>query len=154
LDTTVLHGDPKNPHVIPGLAEALEKADLLLLSVRRRALPEKDVQAVRQFLAAGKPLVGIRTANHAFDARGQGPAAHVEWAKFDPEILGGNYHGHHGVGPKVTVTIAPAAKEHPILAGIEGPFVGHGSLYKVSPLASSATPLLIGTIPDQPPEPV
>jgi nicotinamidase-related amidase/type 1 glutamine amidotransferase len=154
LETTILHGDPKNPHIIPGLAEALEKADLLLLSVRRRALPERDLQAVRQFLAAGKPLVGIRTASHAFDARGQGPAGHVEWTKFDPEVLGGNYHGHHGVGPKVTVTIAPAAKEHPILAGIEGPFVGHGSLYKVSPLAASASPLLIGTIPDQPPEPV
>jgi type 1 glutamine amidotransferase len=154
LDATVLLADPKNPHVIPGLAESLEKADLLLLSVRRRALPEKDVEAIRKYLAAGKPLVGIRTANHAFDARGKGPAGHVEWPKFDPEVLGGNYHGHHGVGPKVAVAIAPDAKDHPILAGIQGPFVGNGSLYKVSPLASSARPLLVGTIPDQPPEPV
>jgi type 1 glutamine amidotransferase/nicotinamidase-related amidase len=154
LDTVVLLGDAKNPHVIPGLAESLEKADLLLLSVRRRALPEKDMEAIRMYLAAGKPLVGIRTASHAFDARGKGPAGHVEWPKFDPEVLGGNYHGHHGAGSKVTVTIAPDAKDHPILAGIHGPFTGNGSLYKVSPLASSATPLLVGTIPDQPPEPV
>jgi nicotinamidase-related amidase/type 1 glutamine amidotransferase len=154
LDTTVLLGDPKDPDVIPGLAEALAKADLLILSLRRRALPEKDLDAVRRYLAAGKPLVGIRTASHAFDARGKGPAGRAEWPKFDPEVLGGHYHGHHGVGPAVTVTVAPAAKDDPILAGVQAPLTGHGSLYKVSPLASSATPLLIGTIPDQPPEPV
>ena len=31
---------------------------------------------------------------------------------------------------------------------------GHGSLYKVSPLAKTATPLLTGSIPNQPVEPV
>src|SRR5262249_49177583 len=67
VDTQVLLGDPKNPNVIPGLAAALEKADLLVVSMRRRALPEKDLEAVRKFLAAGKPVVGIRTASHAFD---------------------------------------------------------------------------------------
>ncbi|RME90282.1 MAG: hypothetical protein D6766_13525, partial [Verrucomicrobia bacterium] len=35
-----------------------------------------------------------------------------------------------------------------------GSFTGHGSLYKVSPLAPDATPLLLGRIPDQPEEPV
>jgi nicotinamidase-related amidase/type 1 glutamine amidotransferase len=154
LDTTVLLGDPKNPHVVPGLAEALGGADLLLVSMRRRALPAQDLEAVRRFLAAGKPLVGIRTASHAFDARGKGPQGHAEWPRFDPEVLGGNYHGHHGAGPKTTVAAAEGAAKHPILTGVRAPFQGNGSLYKVSPLASSATPLLVGSIPKQPAEPV
>lgn len=154
VETLILNGDPKNPHVIPGLAEALDRADLLLVSLRRRALPEKDLEAVRKHLASGKPLVGIRTANHAFDAKGKGPAGHAEWAKFDAEVLGGNYKGHHKDGPKTEVSVAAAAEKHPILTGVALPFPGNGSLYKVSPLASSATPLLIGAIPNQAPEPV
>jgi type 1 glutamine amidotransferase len=34
------------------------------------------------------------------------------------------------------------------------PMTGHGSLYKVSPLAKTTTALLTGSIPGQPPEPV
>jgi nicotinamidase-related amidase/type 1 glutamine amidotransferase len=154
LDAKALHGDTKNPNILPGLAEGLAKADVLLLSLRRRALPAQDLEAVRQYLAAGKPLVGIRTANHAFDARGKGPAGHAEWAKFDAEVLGGNYRGHHGTGPKTAVAIAPAGEKHPLLTGVPPSFTASGSLYRVSPLAPPATPLLIGTVPGHPPEPV
>lgn len=154
LDATALQGDPNNLNVLPGLAAELDKADLLLLSLRRRAIPEADLKAVRKYLSSGKPLVGIRTASHAFDARGKGPTGSAEWTTFDPEVLGGNYHGHHGVGPLTDVTVAPAGKDHPILTGIQAPFQGHGSLYQVSPLASSTTALLIGTIPNKPKEPV
>jgi type 1 glutamine amidotransferase len=154
LEAVVLLGDPKDPNVIPGLAEALGRADLLLVSIRRRALPVKDLEAVRKYLAAGKPLVGIRTASHAFDMRGKAPKGHAEWPRFDPEILGGHYQGHHGGGPKTTVTAAPDAAKHPILTGVRLPFESNGSLYKNTPLASSATPLLFGSIPGQPREPV
>lgn len=153
LEAIVLQGEQKK-HNVPGLAEALANADLLLLSVKRSALPPKDMEAVHKFLEAGKPLVGIRTANHAFDARGQGPKGNVDWPKFDPEVLGGNYTGHHGVGPKVTAKIADGAESHPILSGVIAPFHGHGSLYKVSPLASSTKALLIGSIPDKSAEPI
>jgi len=105
-------------------------------------------------LAAGKPLIGLRTACHAFDTKGSAPKGYAEWPKFDPEVLGGNYHNHYGAGPKCAVTPAGGAVGNPILAGVTLPFISDGSLYKVSPLAESATPLLIGTIPDQAPEPV
>jgi len=154
VDTKILIGDPKDPNVLPGLAEALAKADLLLVSMRRRALPEKDLEAVRRFLAAGKPVVGIRTASHAFDAKGKLTEGQAVWPKFDPEVLGGSYTGHHPAGPKTAVKAAAEAEKHPILSGIQTPFTGHGSLYKVSPLAASTTPLLTGSIPNQSPEPV
>jgi type 1 glutamine amidotransferase len=52
------------------------------------------------------------------------------------------------------VTRAAAAAGHPILTGVELPLVSEGSLYKVRPLADGTTALLMGTIPDQEPEPV
>ena len=53
------------------------------------------------------------------------------------------------------MALAPSASSHPILKGVDiTRLVGHGSLYKVSPLAKGATPLLIGTIPGQDPEPI
>jgi type 1 glutamine amidotransferase/nicotinamidase-related amidase len=140
-------------HELAGL-EALNKADLVVLFMRRRALHPEQMQYFRAYLAAGKPLVGLRTACHAFDTKGSAPAGYAEWPKFDPEVLGGNYHNHYGNGPKCTVTAATGAGGNLILAGVKLPITSNGSLYKVSPLADSTKQLLIGTIPDQQPEPV
>lgn len=154
VDVEVVKADPKTPHAIPGLAEAVSRADLLLLSVRRQALPEKDLEAVRRHLAAGKPLVGLRTASHAFDARGQAPAGHAEWAKFDTEVLGGSYRGDRKEATKAEVTAGPEAEKHPVLRGVRVPFPAGGSLYQFGPLTSSAVPLLTAAAPDGTREPV
>lgn len=81
--------------------------------------------------------------------------SHDEWQEFDQVVLGGNYTGHHGNDQVTQLTIPEEQAKHPILAGIStASFAGNGSLYKVSPLAKSATPLLIGSIPGQSSEPV
>ena len=153
----VLQGSPerssKDRHELTGL-EALTNADLAVLFVRRRALRPEQMTYFRQYMNSGRPLIGLRTASHAFDTRGKAPAGYSEWIKLDPEVLGGNYHGHHGSGPKCAVTPAAKAKNHPILAGVELPFTSDGSLYEVQPLGKSTTRLLVGTIPDKEPEPV
>ncbi len=105
-------------------------------------------------MGSGRPLIGLRTASHAFDTRGNAPAGYAELQKLDPEVLGGNYHGHHGSGPKCAVTTAAKADTHPILAGVQMPFTSNGSLYEVRPLTKSTQRLLIGTIPDKEAEPV
>jgi type 1 glutamine amidotransferase len=110
---------------------------------------------LREYLDRGGPLIGLRTASHAFDSRGNAPKeGHDEWPKFDPEVLGGNYHNHYAAGPKVTVTPVANTSIHPILKGVELPLLSNGSLYRANPLAASATLLLVGTIPDKEPEPV
>lgn len=48
----------------PGL-EVIRKADLVVVFFRRCALPEAQIAMIRAYLADGKPLVGIRTANRA-----------------------------------------------------------------------------------------
>lgn len=153
----IVHSAPDDLHRFPGLTEALPAADLLLVSVRRRTPSTAELDAVRAHIAAGKPVVGIRTASHAFSLRNNQPppAGHASWLDFDPRVLGGNYVGHHGHGPKTAVAVAPGAATHPLLAGIDvSKLVGNGSLYRVMPLEPSSTPLLTGTVPDHPSEPV
>lgn len=157
--TTVVEAPARKNH-FPGLAEVLPRADLLVLSTRRRALPPAELDAVRAHLAAGKPLVGLRTASHAFAPRGadreQARAAGLaEWPEFDAQVLGGNYQGHHGAGPLTRLRVAPGAERHPVLAGVEGErWPGLGSLYRCGPLSADATTLVLGEIPGQPAEPV
>ncbi len=134
--------------------EALSKADLVLVFARRRAFQAEQMKYLRDYLDRGKPLIGLRTASHAFDTRGKAPNGHVEWRNFDHEVLGGNYHGHYGRGPVTTVTASAGAKGHPILAGVRMPFASIGSLYEVRPLSRPAKRLLTGTIPNKEPEPV
>jgi nicotinamidase-related amidase/type 1 glutamine amidotransferase len=151
---TFIHADETDGNNFPGLL-TLKTADLLILSVRRRALPDKQLALVHEYLDAGKPLVGIRTACHAFHTRGQHPDGHAEWQEFDPDVLGGNYHGHHPDGPKTSLERTASAADHPILAGLSiESFAGNGSLYQVSPLDSNAAPLLLGSVPELPVEPV
>jgi type 1 glutamine amidotransferase/nicotinamidase-related amidase len=148
-------GNPKNRNDLPGL-EVLKDADVLLVSVRRRVLPKAQMDLIRQFVASGKPVVAIRTACHAFSLRGKKPPeGYLAWEEFDHEVLGGNYTNHHGNGPKVSIKVAEGAAGHPILAGVDvAKLQGHGSLYKVSPLAKTTKTLLIGSIPGKPAEPV
>ena len=46
--------------------EEIVDADVLLVSVARRAPPKAQLEVIRRHVAAGKAVVGIRTANHAF----------------------------------------------------------------------------------------
>jgi type 1 glutamine amidotransferase len=153
----IINADATDKNQFPGLVAALKDADLLFLSVRRRTPPREQLDAVRDYLAAGKPLVGIRTACHAFALRPNDKLADASleaWQTFDPEVIGGNYTGHHGKD-KVTVTLAPGAEANPILQGVTvAKLIGNGGLYKVSPLDRTSIPLLLGTIPEQPTEPI
>jgi type 1 glutamine amidotransferase/nicotinamidase-related amidase len=146
--------DDKN--ALTGLS-TLKDADVLVVSARRRVFPKDQLDAVRQFVASGKGVVGLRTASHAFSPRGNEavPEGHDAWPEFDADVLGGHYVGHHGPGSSVVVVAAGGGTKHPVLHGIEpSALVGHGTLYKVNPLKSSTTALLLGSIPGQPPEPV
>jgi len=149
---TFVIADPKTPHDFKG-ALALDDADLLVLSVRRRAPVASQMAIIRKYLAAGKPLVGIRTACHAFDTRGKAPPGHVEWSTFDPDVLGGHYTGHYPSDLRAVISLAPSDKTHPIVRDVETPFTSVGSLYKTSPLGAGAKALLLGTVPGHPPEP-
>ncbi len=145
---------------LPGL-EAIQDADVLVVSVRRRPLKKEQMKLLRDFVAKGKPVLGIRTACHAFSLRGKKPEPGFEtWESWDADVFGGNYVGHHGKHVAVSIRPADNASGQPIFNAFAAkisasePLVGNGSLYRVRPLASSATPLLIGSIPGKDDEPV
>src|SRR5438105_11269283 len=128
---------------IPGI-EALDGAELAILFMRRTTLPEDQLAHFKKFVASGKPLIGLRTASHAFE----------NWKEWDHDVLGGNYHNHYGNDLVATIKVRPEARAHPILQGVEKEFVAGGSLYRNEPLPPSSTVLLTGSAGDQPPEPL
>lgn len=152
---SLVYADEKDRNLIPGI-EKINEADVVLFSVRRRVLPEKEMQAIRKYVKAGKPVVGIRTSSHAFSLRGkEPPEGYADWTEFDAYVFGGNYTGHHANDLKSMVTINPAQRKNPILDGIpDKPFPQAYSLYEVSPLAKGTTVLMTAEIPGKPVEPV
>lgn len=150
---TTVFGSDVERNDLPGIS-AVADADVLLVSVRRRVLPPEQLQFVRDHVAAGRPVVGIRTASHAFALRRkQPPAGLTDWPEFDAQVFGGNYHGHHGNALKSTVAITNP--QHPVTAGLGPQVIPQGwSLYQTSPLAEGTRVLTTGTIEGKPPEPV
>jgi type 1 glutamine amidotransferase/nicotinamidase-related amidase len=150
-----VHEDKADAHRIPGLA-VLHDADVALISVRRRTLMPEQLKIVRDFVAAGKPVIGIRTASHAFSLRNApAPEGLADWPEFDAQVFGGHYTNHHGNRLLATVSVLSEAADHPILRGVtRTPFPSGGSLYMTSPLAANALPLLTGTVEGRPSEPV
>ena len=121
---------------LPGI-EAIDTTDVALIFTRRLKPPADQLDRVRKYCQAGRPIVGLRTASHAFQT----------WLEFDKEVLGGNYKNHYGAGPEVKVSIADKAKDHPILAGVQ-PFTTKASLYRNPDIAPDVTLLLTGTSAD------
>lgn len=152
---SLIFGSETDRNDIPGL-DAVRDADVLLVSIRRRPLPKEQLDVFREFAAAGKPMLGIRTASHAFCLRNQSPPEGLaDWPEFDAEVWGGSYSNHYGAGPKTAVSLADEATQSPILHGVDvRELIGNGSLYVVRPLSDSTKPLLLGTIPGKESEPI
>lgn len=130
--------------------QAIGDADVLVVSVRRRAPPEPMMHLIRRHVAAGKAVVGIRTACHAFDATPP-DERHAAWRTFDVDVLGMKYEGHYGNqpprGPPTVVKAVPEAVTHPVLTGVPGvEFRVTSHLYKHRQAASTVTPLLQGWV--------
>lgn len=154
--TTIVSEDPSDRNRLIGL-ETLRSADLLLVSVRRRTLPQDQLALVRKFIAAGKPVIGIRTASHAFSLRNKKPPeGRVDWPDFDQAVFGGNYTNHHGNDLTVVLKMVEAEGRQQLLHGIDGSrsYPSSGSLYRVSPLVTGTVVLMTGQVEGHPPEPV
>jgi type 1 glutamine amidotransferase len=117
---------------IPGL-EALDTSDVLVLFTRRVMLDEAPLARVKRFCAAGKGVVGIRTASHGIQ----------NWLEIDAELFGGSYKGHYGKDEPAQVVPEGKAKGHAVLAGVR-PFGTPGKLYRNPALAADVTLLLTG----------
>jgi hypothetical protein len=155
--------DPKdgtiNPNVndnIPGL-DQLASADLVVMFLRFRNLPDDQMAPIVAYLKEGKPIVGIRTSTHAFNLRGKTFANH-DWRSkvkgweggFGVRVLGETWISHHGGhGSQATRgIIAKDQADHPIVRGIkDGDIFGPTDVYGVRmPLPGDSTPLVLGQV--------
>jgi type 1 glutamine amidotransferase len=147
--TTFVHVNEKDANDFQGL-EALKSADLLVISVRRRTPKNAQLKAVRDYINSRRPVIGLRTASHAFDQKPPS-ANHAAWPKFDDEIFGGDYQGHYGNkppnGPHTLIRASAKHKSHPILRGVPtDEFRVTSHLYRNRNLAASTTTLLKGRV--------
>jgi type 1 glutamine amidotransferase len=145
---TFVYPDPENKNSFPGLIEALKKADLLLVSVRRRGLPQKQIQAIKDYVNSGNAIMGIRTSSHAFEPKGKLEKNMTRWSTFDVDVFGGKYSGHFNRDYVVALKKAPQSKNHAIMKGIGELPPKDAHLYKISNLRKEAQVLLIAKTPD------
>jgi len=164
FNCTVLFAiDPKDgmvqPNVnnnIPGL-EKLKSADLMILFTRFRNLPDDQMKHVIDYVESGKPVIGLRTATHAFSISG-GAYKKYTWNNKDAAYSGGfgkqilgetwvNHHGKHGTEGTRGI-VAEGQKSNPILKGIdEGSIFGTTDVYTVNlPLTNGCTPIIYGQV--------
>lgn len=147
--------DPTIRNNIPGL-EQLASADLMIIATRFRDLPDQQMKHIVDYLEAGKPVIGMRTATHAFNISDHPTYARYtfnsqDWpGGFGRQVLGEtwvNHHGHHGVESTRGV-IAPGMADHPILRGVKGPDIyGPTDVYTVNlPLPGDSRPLVLGQV--------
>jgi type 1 glutamine amidotransferase len=125
---------------LPGL-EQLDDCDVALVFIKRMKLKGEQLERFQKYATSGRPIVAVRTASHAVQT----------WLDFDHEVLGGNYHSHHPVGPVMQIEATPGSERHPILAGVQLS-AANDALYKNGGHAGDIHVLLKGSIPGQPAE--
>lgn len=145
--------DPMCLDNIPGL-EALASADLMVIATRFRGLPDDQMRHIADYLAAGKPVIGLRTATHAF--RFGQDSAYFDWTfdsqtwsgGFGRQILGETWVNHHGLHGKQSTrgVVAPGAVGHPIVRGCDDIW-SPADVYTVNlPLSGDGEPLVLGAV--------
>jgi len=160
FDCTVLYAvDPKdgtiNPEVnsnIPGL-EALRTADLMIIATRFRDLPDDQMKDVVDYVESGRPVIGMRTATHAFNLKSptyKGYTWNGADGGFGRKVLGETWISHHGDHGSQSTRglIAEGKKNHPVTKGIkDGDVWGPTDVYGVRlPLPDGCEPVIYGQI--------
>jgi hypothetical protein len=145
--------DPNKNDNIPGL-EVLKKADLMVIFTRLRKLPDEQMKHIVAYVEAGRPIVALRTATHAFAESKSYPRygwGSKEWpGGFGGHVLGETWVSHHGDHGKQSTrgVLAEGAKSHPIVRGIKGGDIwGPTDVYGVRlPLPGDSKPLVLGQV--------
>ena len=126
--------DPNTSDNLPG-AEALDKADLVITSLRFRRWPDDQFKHFASYVKAGKPVIGLRTSTHAFSGlKGQ----YAPFNGFGKKVYGEGWVNHWG-GHKREATrgvIEGGAKDDALLRGVSELF-GDTDVYEAYPSADS-----------------
>lgn len=134
--------------------QSLEKADLMIVGLRFRNLPDEDMKYFADYIESGKPVIGVRTSTHAFKIPKDRKYAKYsfnsknEWkGGFGRQVLGDTWVNHHGVhGRQSTRGVIPDAEsKNPILRGVKDVW-GPTDVYTIKNLSKDATVVLQGSV--------
>ncbi|MEZ6125303.1 MAG: ThuA domain-containing protein [Planctomycetaceae bacterium] len=136
--------DPRNQAGLRGL-DALDTADLMLIGTRFRQPDDAGAAHITKFLNAGKPVLGIRTATHAFN--GNGHFGTIGFGEFGRRVLGEQWVSHHGAHKRQGArgVIEANLAGHPILRGVKDVFCP-SDVYGVVHLTDHDTILMRGAV--------
>jgi hypothetical protein len=155
--------DPTTKNNIPGI-EALGNADMCVMFLRFRELPDEQMKHFVDFVNSGKPIMGLRTSTHAFAYSKDSKSAYAkfDWKNkdwpggFGRQVLGETWVAHHGwhAHEATLGVVEPSAKGHPILRGVKQVF-GPTDVYTADPPADCTIlmrgQVLTGMNPTDPP---
>jgi type 1 glutamine amidotransferase len=133
--------DPNFQKNTPGCA-ALDDADLLIIGTRFRQLPDEQIAHFEKFLNAGKPVIGFRTATHAFT--GSAKSGDFKWSEFGLKILGEKWVSHHGEHKSegTRSVIEEVNKEYVVLHGV-GEIFATSDVYGIANLDEKKAVILL-----------
>ncbi len=145
---TVVFGVDKDGYIeagssqVSGLA-ALEKADLFVIFARFLNLPDEEMAQVEAYLERGGPVVGLRTASHAFKIPASSKYAKYDFQSkvvgyekgFGHQILGNTWVGHYGTNHKqgTRIQTVPEQRGNVILTGVGETAFCHAGAYVGKP---------------------
>jgi hypothetical protein len=134
---------------------ALDAADLCVMALRFRELPDEQMKHFVDYLERGKPILALRTSTHAFsyERNKQSAYAKFDWRNkdwpggFGQQVLGETWVDHHGAHGKESTRglINDAFKDHPILRGVTDLWAP-SDVYSVAHLPKDATVLVWGQV--------
>ena len=154
--------DPKTGFIEPGSShisglEALASADLMVVFLRFQDFPDDQMQHIAAYLDRGGPVVGFRTATHAFQIkRPEARFLKYTWkggdeayaGGFGRQVLGETWVSHYGKNHAQSsrLLLQPDEANHPILRGVKDVWVQSGG-YTAYPVEGSRV-LALGQILD------
>lgn len=146
--------NPDNQTNIPGM-HLLDKADLVILGLRFRELPDKDMKHFVDYLESGKPIIGVRTSTHAFRYARKKDSPYAKFSfnsrdwkgGFGQQVLGDTWISHHGHHKRESTrgVINEENKDHPILNGVKDVW-GPTDVYGIRNLPDNAKVLMHGAV--------
>jgi hypothetical protein len=156
--------DPSTMDNIPGL-EALRKADLMVLFTRFLELPDDQMKEIIDYTNSGRPIVGLRTATHAFNYVKHLDSPYAKYGAqskdggYGRQVMGETWIAHYGAHQKESTrgVVAAGMQDHPILRGVRDIW-GESDVYEITTLSGDSRPLVMGQVllgmdPASPPDP-
>ncbi len=146
--------DPQTLDNIPGL-QALQTADLMVMFLRFRELPDEQMKYIIDYTNSGKPIVGLRTSTHAFNYTRHKDSPYAKYSFRSKELDGGygrqvfgeTWISHYGNHQKESTRglIVKGMGNESIAKGIDEIW-GPSDVYGLTTLLGDCRPIVMGQV--------